>query len=265
MRKMDLTLWALARCPFLSADDLALLAGTGARAARAHLARLGRAGLVDRIHPPGTRLSLSYLAPSGIVAAARTAGTSPATLAARYGLGDRALQRRLPALERLVAGRRVLLALHQELAARGGRLEEWRAWPVPWPYRRGSRCRVLSLDGEGMMRLPACWGERRPFGLLWDGDSAVPAMVLAERLASLERRAQPAGPSPGEANGPARAAIPLDSASAPCAPTPRRATRGRPARSTSSSKSTAARNDRMLWRDSWRSTRRITPVPAAIG
>ena len=159
MRKMDLTLWALARCPFLSVDDLALLAGTGARAARAHLARLGRAGLVDRIHPPGTRLSLYYLAPAGIVAAARTAGTSPATLAARYGLGDRALQRRLPALERLVAGRRVLLALHQELAARGGRLEEWRAWPVPWPYSRGSRCRVLSLDGEGMMRLPACWGE----------------------------------------------------------------------------------------------------------
>ena len=34
MRKMDLTLWALARCPFLSADDLALLAGTGARAVR---------------------------------------------------------------------------------------------------------------------------------------------------------------------------------------------------------------------------------------
>src|SRR5205823_1221518 len=82
-------------------------------------------------------------------------------------------------LERLVAGRRVLLALHQELAARGGRLEEWRAWPVPWPYRRGSRCRVLSLDGEGMMRLPACWEERRPFGLLWGGGRAVPPMALA--------------------------------------------------------------------------------------
>src|SRR5207248_8953849 len=73
-----------------------------------------------------------------------------------------------------------------DLAARGGRLEEWRAWPVPWPYRRGSRCRVLSLDGEGMMRLPACWEERRPFGLLWDGDGAVPPMALAARLASLE-------------------------------------------------------------------------------
>ena len=212
MRKMDLTLWALARCPFLSADDLALLAGTGTRAARAHLARLGRAGLVDGIHPPGTRLSLYSLAPAGIVAAARTAGTSPATLAARYGLGDRALQRRLPALERLVAGRRVLLALHQELAARGGRLEEWRAWPVPWPYRRGSRCRVLSLDGEGMMRLPACWEERRPFGLLWDGDGAVPPMALAARLAALEMLA--AAPAYGGPRSPRVPPILLVTASA---------------------------------------------------
>jgi hypothetical protein len=134
MRKMDLTLWALARCPFLSADDLALLAGTGARAARAQLLRLCHAGLVECIHVPQTRLHLYYLTPADITVAAHTAETEPDALAARYGLSERALLRRLPALDRLLAGRRVLLTLHRDLATRRGALEEWRTWPVPWYY-----------------------------------------------------------------------------------------------------------------------------------
>ncbi len=186
MRKIDETLWTLARCPFLSADDLALLTGTHARAARAHLRRLTGAGLVECVHLPVTRAHLYYLTPSGIATAASGEETSPTVLAARYGLGDRALLRRLPGLDRLVAGRRILLTLQHALATRGVTLEDWRAWPVPWPYTRGSQRRVLYLDGEGAIRPPGQRADRRPFGFVWDGDGAVPAAVLSERLAYLD-------------------------------------------------------------------------------
>ncbi len=186
MRKIDETLWTLARYPFLSAEDLALLTGTHDRAARAHLLRLTGAGLIECVHLPVTRAHLYYLTPVGIAAAASGEETNPAVLAARYGLGDRALLRRLPGLDRLVAGRRVLLALQRALAVRGGALEDWRAWPVPWPYTRGSQRRVLYLDGEGAIHLSGPHADRRPFGFIWDGDGAVSAAVLSERLAHLD-------------------------------------------------------------------------------
>jgi len=186
MRKIDETLWTLARYPFLSADDLALLTGTHVRAARAHLLRLTGAGLIECVHLPVSRAHLYYLTPVGIAAAASVEETNPAVLAARYGLGDRSLLRRLPGLDRLVAGRRVLLALQRALAVRGGALEDWRAWPVPWPYTRGSQRRVLYLDGEGAIRLSGSGADRRPFGFVWDGDGAVPAAVLSEQLAHLD-------------------------------------------------------------------------------
>lgn len=195
---MTLTLRAVARCPFLPADDLALFTGTGSRAARARLLRLHRAGLVDCIHVPETHLHLYYLTLAGITAAARAAGTSPAMLAARYGLGDRALQRRLPAMERLLAGRRVLIALQQALRTHGGLLEEWRAWPVRWSASRGTRRRALSLDGDGTIRLPGPHpdSDRQPFGFLWDGDEGVPPTVLAEYLACMDWLATSAADDP---------------------------------------------------------------------
>jgi len=186
MRKIDKTLWTLARYPFLSAEDLALLTGTHDRAARARLRRLAGAGLIECIHLPVTRAHLYYLTPIGIATAASGEETSPAVLAGRYGLGDRALLRRLPGLDRLVAGRRVLLALQCALVARGVAFDEWRAWPVPWPYTRGSQRRVLYLDGEGTIRPPGPRADRRPFGFVWDGDGAVPAAVLSEQLAHLD-------------------------------------------------------------------------------
>jgi len=186
MRKIDETLWTLARYPFLSAEDLALLTGTHARAARAHLRRLADAGLIECVHLPVTRAHLSYLTPIGIATAASGEETSSAVLAARYGLGDRALLRRLPGLDRLVAGRRILLALQRALAARGAALDDGRAWPVPWPYMRGAQRRVLYLDGEGAIRLSGSRADRRLFGFVWDGDGAVPAAVLAERLGDLD-------------------------------------------------------------------------------
>ena len=54
----DIALWALARCPFLAADDLALLSGTSPRAARAQLARLGSAAQAEYVLLPGTRVHL---------------------------------------------------------------------------------------------------------------------------------------------------------------------------------------------------------------
>ncbi len=186
MRKIDETLWTLARYPFLTAEDLALLTGTHDRAARAHLRRLADAGLIECVHLPVSRAHLYYLTPIGIAAAASGEETNPAALAARYGLGDRALLRRLPGLDRLVAGRRVLLALHHSLLARDAALEDARAWPVPWPYTRGSQRRVLYLDGEGAIRLSGSRADRRPFGFVWDGDGAVPVAVLSEQLAHLD-------------------------------------------------------------------------------
>ncbi len=186
MRKRDETLWTVARYPFLSAEDLSALTGTGDRAARAHLRRLAGAGLVACVHLPVPRMYLHYLTPAGVAAAARASEMNPATLAARYGLGERALLRRLPALDRLIAGRRVLLALGRALLARDAALEDGRAWPVPWPYIGGAQRRVLYLDGEGAICLPGPREARRPFGFIWDGDDTVPPEVLSERLAQLE-------------------------------------------------------------------------------
>lgn len=186
MKKRDRTLWALARCPFLSADDLALMNATRARAARARLLRLCRAGLVEYITLPHDDLHLYYLTSTGIAMAARAAETDAAVLAARYGLDEHALVRRLPGLERLRAGRRILIALHRDLVAHGGTLEQWRAWPVRWRYMQGTHQRVLQMDGEGVVRLPGESTSRWPMGFLWDGDGTVPAAILADRLASLD-------------------------------------------------------------------------------
>jgi len=186
MYKRDETLWTLAHYPFLSAEDLTLLNGTCGRAARAHLRRLIGAGLVAYIHLPVTRMHVHYLTPAGVAATARVSEMSPATLAARYGLGERALLRRLPALDRLIAGRRVLFALGRALLARDAALEDGRAWPVPWPYTGGAKRRVLYLDGEGAICLPGPREAWRPFGFIWDGDDTVPPEVLSERLAQLE-------------------------------------------------------------------------------
>jgi hypothetical protein len=120
------------------------------------------------------------------MAAARAAEAEPDELTERYGLGERALLRRLPALTRLVAGRRVLLALHRALAEQGGALEEWRAWPVRWRYMQGTHPCALDMDGEATIVLPGRAAGWWRVGYLWDGEASVPREVLWERLEQLD-------------------------------------------------------------------------------
>lgn len=176
----DATLAALARLPLLAADDLALLRGVTVRGARRALEARVAAREAGFVVHPATRVHLYHLTRAGVVAAAPFMGDEPRRLEARYGLGQAALLRRLPALDRLVVGRAVLVRLATALAAEGGALEDWCAFPVRWPFERAGRREMLVLDGEATLRFPD--GVRCTVGYLWDGDPDVPDGALREHL-----------------------------------------------------------------------------------
>ncbi len=176
----DATLVALARTPLLAPDDLALLCAIGGRGARRALDARVAAGEAGYVADPAARRHLYVLTATGVEAAARLLRADAGGLAGRYGLDEPALLRRLPALGRLAAGRAILLRLARALADAGGALEEWRAYPVRWPFTRGGRREALVLDGEATLRFAD--GARCVVGLLWDGDADAPADALAARL-----------------------------------------------------------------------------------
>ncbi len=176
----ETTLVALAHAPLLGADDLALLHGLGERGARRALEARVSAGEAGTIADPATRRHLYFLTAAGVAAAAALLGTTPDDLEGRYGLGERALLRRLPALRRLVAGRRVLLRLAAALEQADGALEGWRPYPVGWAFHRAGRRETLLLDGAATLRFAD--GRRCPIGYLWDGAAELPPAALAARL-----------------------------------------------------------------------------------
>jgi len=187
----EATLLALARAPLLAPDDLALLCCITERGARRALDARVAAGEAGYVTDPAARRHLYVLTVRGVEAAARLLRADPGELAGRYGLDEPALLRRLPALGRLVAGRALHLRLAHALTDAGGALEEWRAYPVRWPYARGGRREALVLDGEATLRFAD--GARCVVGLLWDGDADAPPGALAARLDRLAgARADPA-------------------------------------------------------------------------
>ncbi len=185
------TLVALAHAPLLGADDLALLHGLGERGARRALEARVSAGEAGTIADPATRRHLYVLTAAGVVAGSALMGTTPEELEGRYGLGERALLRRLPALRRLVASRCVLLRLAVALVQTGGALEDWRPYPVRWAFHRAGRREILLLDGAAILRFADGW--RCPIGYLWDGAADLPPEALTARLDRLaELQADPA-------------------------------------------------------------------------
>lgn len=189
------TLIALIRTPLLAPDDLALLRDIAPRVARRALDARVRAGEAGAVVDPATRRYLYYLTAAGVRAAASLVEREPEEIAGSYGLGERALLRRLPALVRLRAGRTVLLRLAVALANAGGALEDWHAYPVHWPYTRSGHQETLVLDGEATLRFPD--GARCVVGYLWDGDAEAPEDVLAMRLERLaEARTCPSYSTP---------------------------------------------------------------------
>ncbi len=189
------TLVALARTPLLAPDDLALLRGIAPRVARRALDARVRAGEAGDVVDPATRRHLYYLTATGVTAVAHLLAAEPEEIASRYGLTERALLRRVPALERLRAGRLVLLCLAAALAGAGGALEEWRAYPVRWPFAHAGHKETFVLDGEATLRFAD--GARVVVGYLWDGDADAPEGVLAARLERLAAaRACPAYSTP---------------------------------------------------------------------
>ena len=177
------TLVALARTPLLAPDDLALLRGIAPRVARRALDAHVRTGDAGDVVDPATRRHLYYLTAAGVMAVAQLMEGEPEEIASRCGLSERALLRRLPALERLRAGRLVLLQLAAALAGAGGALEDWRAYPVRWPFTRAGHQETLVLDGEATLRFAD--GARVVVGYLWDGDVDTPKGVLSVRLERL--------------------------------------------------------------------------------
>jgi len=177
------TLVALVHAPLLAPDELALLRGIAPRVARRALDARVRAGEAGDVVDPATRRHLYYLTAAGAMAAAHLMEAAPEEIAGRYGLSERALLRRLPALERLRAGRAVLVRLAVALADAGGTLEDWRAYPVRWPFTHAGRRDAFTLDGEATLRFAD--GARCSVGYLWDGDADAPAGVLAARLERL--------------------------------------------------------------------------------
>ncbi len=179
----DATLIALVHAPLLAADDLAALCDIGQRGARRALDALVSTGEAGHVTDPATRRHLYYLTAAGVAAAAPLLDAGPDELTGRYDLGAGALRRRLPALPRLQAGRRVLLHLAVAMSHVGGALEGWRAFPVRWPYRRAGRTAMLALDGEATLRFAD--GVSCVVGYLWDGDPDAPPDALAARLEHL--------------------------------------------------------------------------------
>jgi len=63
-----------------------------------------RAGEADDVVDPATRCHLYYLTATGVKAAAQLLEREPEEIAGRYGLGERTLLRRLPALDLVASG-----------------------------------------------------------------------------------------------------------------------------------------------------------------
>jgi len=179
----DATLVSLVHAPLLAADDLAVRCGIGRRGARRALDALVSTQEAGHVIDPATRRHLYYLTAAGVAAAAPLVGLSPEEVTGRYGLGEGAVRRRLPALRRLIAGRRVLLQLAAALLRVDGALEAWRAFPVRWPYRRAGRSDALTLDGEATLRFAD--GMSCVVGYLWDGDPDASRETLVVRLEHL--------------------------------------------------------------------------------
>lgn len=180
------TLFALAQCPYLSVDDLVLYARIGRPSAAKALGRLLRAGEAARLVLPDRHRHayLYYLTPPGIVAAAAEARHDPTALTTHFGLTEAGLRDRLPLLPRLVASRRVLLALRHDLMDAGGAWRDWLAYPVRWRYTVRGQRRLYLLDGYGVVVPPGGLGW--PVGYLWDGDPDAPPAFLTARLAELD-------------------------------------------------------------------------------
>jgi len=174
------TLITLARTPLLAPDDLALLRGIAPRVAHRALDARVRAGEAGDVVDPATRRHLYYLTAAGVMAAAQLMEGEPEEIASRYGLTERVLLRRLPAMERLRAGRLVLLQLAAALAGAGGALEDWRTYPVRWPFTQAGHKETLVLDGEATLRFAD--GARCVVGYLWDGDPDATEDAVASRL-----------------------------------------------------------------------------------
>lgn len=177
------TLITLTRTPLLAPDDLALLRGIAPRVARRALDARVRTGEAGAVVDPTTRYHLYYLTAAGVRAAAHLLEREPEEIAGRYGLSERALLRRLPALERLRVGRLILVQVAAALTRAGGVLEDWRAYPVRWPFIQSGHQETLVLDGEATLRFAD--GARSVVGYLWDGDAEAPEGVLAARLERL--------------------------------------------------------------------------------
>jgi len=223
------TLIALAHTPLLAPDDLALLRGIAPRVAHRALDARVRAGEAGDVVDPATRRHLYYLTAAGVMAVAPLMEGEPEEIASRYGLTERALLRRLPALERLRAGRLVLLQLAAALAGAGGALEEWRAYPVRWPFTRAGHTETLVLDGEATLRFADgarvvvgyLWdgdadGARVVVGYLWDGDADAPEDAVATRLNRLATaRACPAYSTPHALRVPPVLLVTADAARVP--------------------------------------------------
>src|SRR5438270_7364193 len=111
----NVTLIALVRAPLLAADELALLRGIAPRVARRALEARVKAGEAGGVVDPATRCHLYYPTAAGVKAAARLLQKEPEEIVGRYGLSERTLLRRLPALQRLRAGRTVLFDLSTAL------------------------------------------------------------------------------------------------------------------------------------------------------
>ncbi len=179
----DATFSALVHAPLLAADDLSLVCGIGERGASRALDALVSRGEAGYVTDPTSRRHLYYLTADGVAVAAPLAGMSPQEVTGRYGLGERAVRRRLPALRRLIAGRRFLLELAAALPCWGGTLEAWQAFPVRWPYRCVGGSDALILDGEATLRFAD--GVSCVVGYLWDDDPDAPPDALAARLDQL--------------------------------------------------------------------------------
>lgn len=210
----NVTLMALLHAPLLAPDELALLRGIAPRVARRALEARVKAGEAGDVVASATRCHLYYLTAAGVTAAARLLEKEPEEIVGRYSLSERALLRRLPALPRLHAGRTVLFHLSTALADAGGALEDWRAYPVRWPYTRAGHRETLVLDGEATLHFAD--GARCVVGFLWDGDVDAPEDVLVARLGRLAAvRADAAYSPPHEARVPPVLLVTTDSARIP--------------------------------------------------
>jgi len=116
-------LFWLARLPFLSAHDLAIVLNAADHSGvHRRLRRLAQQGLVAHIVPSSEDLTpqwRSYLTNAGMSHAAQLAGLDPAAFARDWRLTDAGLLRRLIRLEQLVSSRGFLLDLLAGVRARG--------------------------------------------------------------------------------------------------------------------------------------------------